>query len=155
MAWRRDWVPGVQRRNLPIAQASRVVLPAGATRLRLTHADGEVLALNADGDGVVALPPLPLAGGWRLDLPADAGRDELTGWQRLNVLACDARGSDVRSATTMQKLGEAAQVRSVERRPRPLVQALLVGLLVGLALLAWWAFAREQGTASSAGAGRQ
>ncbi|HEX3135373.1 MAG TPA: hypothetical protein VHX44_17545, partial [Planctomycetota bacterium] len=139
IAARRASLPGVRQPNLLPGQDQLVVLPPGATGLRIIAADGHEAHLTADAEGTVLLPGQGKAGIHRLVLD---GSDET--WQRLNVLPCDARMGDLREAASGLREGDHDGHSQVERR-RPMLAHLLPILFAAMAAIAgWFAFGREE-----------
>jgi len=142
IAARRAALPGIRQPNLLPGQDQVVVLPPGATGLRVIAPDGHEAHLTADSEGTVLLPGQGKAGIHRLVL--DGSEDT---WQRLNVLPCDARMGDLRAAAGSMRDGESDGRSLVERR-RPMLAHLLPILLAAIAAIAgWFAFGREEGRA--------
>jgi hypothetical protein len=139
---RRAALPGVRQTNVLTGQEQLVVLPPGRTEATLIAPDGHEARLVAGGDGDLLIPPQVVGGIYRIRLP-----NETADWQRMNVLACDARLGDLRAAaTTVQEADQDG--RGVVERQRPFLAHLLPIIAAALvALIGWFAFTREEGRA--------
>lgn len=119
--------PGFPRKHLMLGEDTPLVALAGA-KWELRGPDGSTRPVM--GSGVLTLPPLPLAGSWKLEKDGDVV-DELV------VLPLDPRESDLRSRGDWEVVAQQPRAFAslATTRPRPWWPLVVVLVLV---LLDFW-----------------